>query len=173
MSDQSKSEPEKPSTSVAVTADNEAQVELAGKEVLTLLGRATELADGNGRYAVEIAQKMSDQLWAAQKRVAELQARVTELEAQVQLYPARIAELEAEVQRYRDKSERAELWLSKISGLSVGRDEASAAPFAPEMSAARFIQCSEVDHEPDYEALVYAPWRARQIRNELMDWPAP
>ena len=58
-------------------------------------------------------------------------------------------------------------------GLSVGRDEASAAPFAPEMSAARFIQCSEVDPEPDYEALVYAPWRARQIRNELMDWPAP
>jgi hypothetical protein len=34
-------------------------------------------------------------------RIAELQARV--------------AELEAEVQLYRDKSERAELWLGKIS----------------------------------------------------------
>ena len=115
MSDQAKSEPEKPSTSEAVIADNEAQAGLAGKEVLTLLRRATELADGNSRYAVEIAKKMSDQLSAAQKTVAELRARVTELEAQVQLYPARIAELEAEVQLYRDKSERAELWLSKIS----------------------------------------------------------
>jgi len=120
MSDQAKSEPEKPSTSEAVIADNEAQVGLAGKEVLTLLRRATELADGNSRYAVEIAKKMSDQLSAAQKTVAELRARVTELEAQVQLYPARIAELEAEVQLYRDKSERAELWLSKIQERVLG-----------------------------------------------------
>jgi predicted nucleic acid-binding Zn-ribbon protein len=44
---------------------------------------------------------MSDQLWAAQKSVSELQARVKELEAEVQLY--------------RDKSERAEAWLGKIS----------------------------------------------------------
>ena len=120
MSDQAKSEPEKPSTSETVIADNEAQVGLAGKEVLTLLRRATELADGNSRYAVEIAKKMSDQLSAAQKTVAELRARVTELEAQVQLYPARIAELEAEVQLYRDKSERAELWLSKIQERVLG-----------------------------------------------------
>ena len=56
---------------------------------------AAELAGGNSRYAVEIAQNMSDQLWPVQKRVAELEARV--------------AELEAEVQLYRDKSERAEL----------------------------------------------------------------
>jgi predicted nucleic acid-binding Zn-ribbon protein len=66
-----------------------------------LLQQATHLAGGNSRYAVEIAQKLSDQLWPAQKRVAELEARV--------------AELEAEVQLYRDKSERAELWLGKIS----------------------------------------------------------
>jgi hypothetical protein len=67
---------------------------------VSLLRQATDLAGGNSRYAVEIAQKMSDQLWAAQKMVAELQARVTELEAEV---------------TYRDKSERAELWLGKIS----------------------------------------------------------
>jgi predicted nucleic acid-binding Zn-ribbon protein len=94
---------------------NEAQDGIPGRDVLTLLRRSAELADGNSRYAVEIAQKMSDQLWAAQKRVAELQARVTELEAQVQLYPSRIADLEAELKLYRDKSERAEAWLSKIS----------------------------------------------------------
>jgi hypothetical protein len=67
---------------------------------VSLLRQASDLAGGNSRYAVEIAQKMSDQLWAAQKMVAELQARVTELEAEV---------------TYRDKSERAELWLGKIS----------------------------------------------------------
>jgi predicted nucleic acid-binding Zn-ribbon protein len=109
---ETKSEPE--NFSNAETA-NEAQDGIAGRDVLTLLRRSAELADGNSRYAVEIAQKMSDRLWAAQKTAAELQARFTELEAQVQLYPVRIAELESEVQLYRDKSERAELWLGKIS----------------------------------------------------------
>jgi predicted nucleic acid-binding Zn-ribbon protein len=106
---------ENPSTAETVTGESEAQDEIAGRDVLTLLRRSAELADGNSRYAVEIAQRMSDQLWAAQKEMVELKARVTELEAQVQLYPARIAELESEVQLYRDKSERAELWLGKIS----------------------------------------------------------
>jgi hypothetical protein len=45
---------------------------------------------------------MSDQLWSSQKKVAELQARVTELEAEADFY--------------REKSKRAEEWLSKISG---------------------------------------------------------
>jgi hypothetical protein len=50
---------------------------------------------------VEIAQKLSDQLGRAENRVQELGAR--------------IAELEAEVKFYCDKSDRAELWLGKIS----------------------------------------------------------
>jgi chaperonin cofactor prefoldin len=50
---------------------------------------------------VEIAQKLSDQLGMAENRVQELEAR--------------IAELEAEVKFYREKSERAELRLGKIS----------------------------------------------------------
>ena len=94
-------EPEKPPPAETLPGESEAQVAAIGENVLTLLRRATELAGGNSLYAVEIAQKMSDQLWAAQKRVGELQARV--------------AELEAEVQLYRDKSERAEEWLRKIS----------------------------------------------------------
>ncbi len=101
MSDEAKAEPEKPSTAEAGSVGNEAQAELAGKDVLTMLRRATELAAGNSQYAVDIAKRMSDQLWAAQKRVAELQARVSELEAEVRLY--------------RDKSDRAEAWLGKIS----------------------------------------------------------
>jgi predicted nucleic acid-binding Zn-ribbon protein len=118
-----------PSNSAAESGKADIELNFNGQNVLSLLRQATDLAGGNSRYAVEIAQKMSDQLWAAQKRAAESQARATELEAQVQLYPARIADLEAEVQRYsarvaeleaevklhRDKAERAELWLGKIS----------------------------------------------------------
>jgi predicted nucleic acid-binding Zn-ribbon protein len=113
--DQTRSETESRSTADAVTGESEAQVVTTGENVLSLLRRATELAGGNSRYAVEIAQRMSDELWAAQKMVAELQARATELEAQAERYPGLIADLEAEVQLYREKSERAELWLGKIS----------------------------------------------------------
>jgi hypothetical protein len=89
MSDQTKSE--------ADTEENEAPAATTGENVLSLLRRAAELAGGNSRYAVEVAQRMSDQLWPVQTRVAELGARV------------------AELRLYRDKSERAELWLGKIS----------------------------------------------------------
>src|ERR1700745_989852 len=90
-----------PPESAAETGEAKNKLNFTGQNIVTLLQRAAELAGGNSRYAVEIAQKMSDQLWPAQKRVAELEVRV--------------AELEAEVQLYRDKSERAELWLGKIS----------------------------------------------------------
>jgi predicted nucleic acid-binding Zn-ribbon protein len=50
---------------------------------------------------VGIAQKLSDQLCAAEDRIAELKAQITKLEAEVRFY--------------RDKSEKAEQWLGKIS----------------------------------------------------------
>jgi hypothetical protein len=62
---------------------------------------AVDVHYARSRYAVEIAQKLSDQLGLAENRVQELAAR--------------IAELEAEVKCYRDKSDRAELWLGEIS----------------------------------------------------------
>jgi predicted nucleic acid-binding Zn-ribbon protein len=115
MSNEANSEPAAQSAPSKAGGQSENQLGFTGENILTLLRRSAELADGNSRYAVEIAQKMSDQLWIAQKKVAELQVQVTELEAQIKAYPDRIAELEAEVQLYRNKSERAELWLSKIS----------------------------------------------------------
>ncbi len=54
------SEPQDPSTAETVTGESEAQVATTGENVLTLLRRATDLAGGNSRYAVEIAQRMSD-----------------------------------------------------------------------------------------------------------------
>jgi hypothetical protein len=80
---------------------SENQQDPVGENILALLQKATGLAEGNSRYAVEIAQDLSYQLGAAENKVAELEHRV--------------AELETEVRFYRDKSERAEAWLTKIS----------------------------------------------------------
>jgi cell division protein FtsB len=98
MSDAVSSEPK---TASVAEAEKQDQATSTGESLLSLLRQSSELAGGNGRYAVQIARKLSDQLLASQKRVAELQARV--------------ADLEAEVQIYRDKSTRAEAWLGKIS----------------------------------------------------------
>jgi hypothetical protein len=66
----------------------------AGQAILKLLHKAAGAAEANGRRALGTTQKLSSELRAAEHR---------------------IAELEAEVQHYREKSERAEVWLSKIS----------------------------------------------------------
>ena len=70
------------------------QFEFAGHVILKLLHKAADAAEANSRRALETAQELSTQLQAAHNR---------------------IAELEAEVQLYREKSERAEGWLRKIS----------------------------------------------------------
>jgi hypothetical protein len=66
----------------------------AGQAILTLLHRAAGAAEANSRQALEAAQRLSSQLHAAQNR---------------------IAGLEAELQLNREKADRAEEWLSKIS----------------------------------------------------------
>src|SRR6476620_6614992 len=70
------------------------QLDSAGQAILKLLHKAAGAAEANSRQAVETAQQLSSQLRAAADR---------------------IAELEAEIQHYREKSERAEEWLRKIS----------------------------------------------------------
>jgi hypothetical protein len=101
MSDETDSEVVLPSTPATEDGEREEQSDLAGKNILSLLQKAAGLAEGNSRYAVDIALRLSDQLCAAENRVAQLEAR--------------IAELEADAQHCREKSERAEQWLSKIS----------------------------------------------------------
>ena len=101
MSDESNSEvAEQPAASTEDGAGIDGG-SLDGESILALLQKAAVLADGNSRYAVEIAQNLSRQLGGAKDRCAELEQRV--------------AELEDAVQFYRDKSARAEQWLSKIS----------------------------------------------------------
>ena len=70
------------------------QLDSAGQAILKLLHKAAGAAEANNRRASETAQKLSSQLRAAEDR---------------------IAELETEVHHYREKSERAEEWLRKIS----------------------------------------------------------
>ena len=70
------------------------QLDPAGQAILKLLHKAADAAEANSREALETAQQLSSQLRAAAER---------------------IAELEAEIQHYREKSERAEEWLRRIS----------------------------------------------------------
>ena len=70
------------------------QLESAGQAILKLLHKAAGATEANSRQALATAQKLANQLRAAEDRVAEL---------------------EAQLQHYREKSERAEDWLRKIS----------------------------------------------------------
>jgi molecular chaperone GrpE (heat shock protein) len=75
-------------------SDSGDQLDKAGQSILRLLHKAAGVAEENSRHALDMAQKLSHQLRAAEHR---------------------IAELEAEVEAYRDRAERAEQWLHKVS----------------------------------------------------------
>ena len=77
----------------AATPDGVDQLDRAGQTILKLLHKAAGVAEQNSRHALDMAQKLSHQLRAAEDR---------------------IAELEAEVELYREKSDRAEQWLHKV-----------------------------------------------------------
>ena len=102
MSEETDSEPVVPSTTATEGGENETQLDPIGEHILDSLRKATSLAEGNSLYAVGIAKKLSEQLCAAENRITELEGQIEKLEAECQLY--------------RDKSERAEAWLNKISG---------------------------------------------------------
>jgi hypothetical protein len=69
------------------------QLDKAGQTILQLLRRAAGVAEENSRHALEMAQKLSYQLRAAEDR---------------------IAALEAEVTAYQERTERAEQWLHRV-----------------------------------------------------------
>src|SRR5271155_3362931 len=76
----------------AVPKDTD-QLDKAGRTILSLLHKAAGVAEANSQHALDMAQKLSHQLRAAEDR---------------------IAELEAEGGIYQDKTERAEQWLHKV-----------------------------------------------------------
>ena len=71
------------------------ELDAAGRSILNLLSKAAGVAEENSRYALEQAQKLSQQLQAAE---------------------IRITELENDVRYYADRADRAEQWLHKIYG---------------------------------------------------------
>ena len=75
------------------TRDDNNQLDRAGETILQLLNKAADVAEENSRHAIDMAQKLSDQLRAAEDR---------------------IAELEAEVAAYQERAERAEEWLHRV-----------------------------------------------------------
>jgi hypothetical protein len=69
------------------------QLDAAGQNIVQLLHKAAGAAKANSRQALDVAQKLSHQLRAAEQR---------------------ISELKTEADAYRQKSERAEQWLHHV-----------------------------------------------------------
>jgi hypothetical protein len=70
------------------------QLDRAGNAILGLLNRAASAAEANYQQAVEMANKLSAQVRAAE---------------------GRMRELEAKVRHHQDRADRAEKWLNQIS----------------------------------------------------------
>ena len=77
-------------TAISGNAD---QLDRAGQTILQLLSKAAGVADENSRNALEMAQRLSDKLRAAE---------------------GRIVDLEAEVAAYQEQAQRAEQWLHRV-----------------------------------------------------------
>ena len=86
MSDETNSEVVVPSAPGMEDGTREDQSDLAGENILSFLQKAVGLAEGNSRHAVDIAQRLSDQLYAAENRIGQLEAQIADLEAEVQHY---------------------------------------------------------------------------------------
>jgi hypothetical protein len=69
------------------------QLDAVGQSIVQLLHKAAGFAEANSRHALDMAQKLSHQLRAAEDR---------------------IAELEVEVEVYRERIERADQWLHRV-----------------------------------------------------------
>ena len=71
------------------TSEGADQLDKAGQTILQMLQRAAGVAEENSRHALQTAQKLSDQLHAAEDRVGEVAA-------------------------YQERAERAEQWLHRV-----------------------------------------------------------
>jgi hypothetical protein len=73
---------------------NDDPLDSAGRSILGLLQRAATMAEETSQHALGVAHKLSVQLRSAEDR---------------------IRDLEADVRHYRERADRAEKWLYKIS----------------------------------------------------------
>jgi len=82
-----------PFSSDSTTSGKTDQLDIAGQTVLQLLNKAASVAEENSRRAIDMAERLSQQLRAAE---------------------GRIAELEAEAATYQEQAERAAQWLHRV-----------------------------------------------------------
>ena len=75
------------------TSGNADQLDRAGQTILQLLNKAAGVAEEHSRNALEMAQRLSDKLRAAENR---------------------IADLEAEVAASQEQAQRAEQWMHRV-----------------------------------------------------------
>ena len=94
MSNQSESESAISHNRDSAASNDSSQLDFAGQAILKLLHKAAGVAEANSRHGLETAQTLSRQLREAENR---------------------IAELKAELRLSRERAERAEEWLHKIS----------------------------------------------------------
>jgi hypothetical protein len=89
-------------------------LERAGRLILDMVGKAASAAEVNNQKAIQIAEKLSAQLRAAENRMREL---------------------EAQVRHHQDRPDRAERWLYQISvdveQKFFGRDDSRASQPPP------------------------------------------
>lgn len=76
------------------TLDAADRLDVVGKNVLALLHQAAETSEEDYNHAVDVAQKLSNQLRDAEER---------------------IRSLEADLKHYRHRADRAEKWLTQIA----------------------------------------------------------
>jgi len=83
-----------PSRKSAARTEVGDSLEIAGQTIVGLLNQAVEAADANTKHALDVALKLSRELEAAEQR---------------------ITDLETDLKHYKDRADRAEKWLSRIS----------------------------------------------------------
>jgi chromosome segregation ATPase len=101
----------KAATSEALEAKNASEAEIvdrAGNAILGLVSRAADIAAADLREAREVAEKLTDQLRAADER---LRAAHDQLRAAHD----QINDLKGDVRHSQDRANRAEKWLQQIS----------------------------------------------------------
>jgi predicted nucleic acid-binding Zn-ribbon protein len=80
-------------TAKTAAASKGDELDSAGRSILSLLHKAAGVAEANSQHALDLAQKLSQELRTAEDR---------------------IAQLETDVRYYQERTDRAEQWLHKI-----------------------------------------------------------
>ena len=86
---------------------DESDLDRSGEAIVALLQEAAEVARGNSEHAIALADKLSNELRAAEDRARAAEDHASAVEDRAKL-------LEADLRHYQDRAFRAEKWLLRI-----------------------------------------------------------